>query len=98
MQLKELSTQVKLIEQEKSAMEEAIAQLADDRDEIEAMKDTAILNREELQSRVSELEQHLEMTSDKLQVNIIFQSFIIIIPHSFLYYCFAIKLSLVLRG
>ena len=78
MQLKELSTQVKLIEQEKSAMEEAIAQLADDRDEIEAMKDTAILNREELQSRVSELEQHLEMTSDKLQVNIIFYLFLML--------------------
>lgn len=35
---------------------------------MEADKETAILNKEELQSRVSELEQHLEQTQDKLQV------------------------------
>ena len=49
-------------------MEEAIAQLADDRDEIEAHRDSAVLHEEELQSRVAELEQHLEQTQEKLQV------------------------------
>ena len=49
-------------------MEEAIAQLADDRDEIEAHRDSAVLHEEELQSRVLELEQHLEQTQEKLQV------------------------------
>lgn len=55
-------------ELDKSAMEEAIAQLADDRDEIEAHRDSAVLHEEELQSRVLELEQHLEQTQEKLQV------------------------------
>ena len=49
-------------------MEEAIAQLADDRDEAEASRDTALLQREDLQSRIAELEHHLEQTQDKLQV------------------------------
>lgn len=49
-------------------MEEAIAQLADDRDEAEASRDTALLQKEDLQSRIAELEQHIEQTQDKLQV------------------------------
>ena len=49
-------------------MEEAIAQLADDRDEAEARRDTALLQKEDLQSRIAELEQHIEQTQDKLQV------------------------------
>lgn len=49
-------------------MEEAIAQLADDRDEAEANRDTALLQKEDLQSRIAELEQHIEQTQDKLQV------------------------------
>ena len=48
-------------------MEEAIAQLADERDEAEANRDTALLQKE-LQSRIAELEHHLEQTPDKLQV------------------------------
>ena len=49
-------------------MEEAIAQLADERDEAEANRDTVLLQKEELQSRIAELEHHLEQTQDKLQV------------------------------
>ena len=67
-QLKELTAHLKLMDLEKSALEEAITQIAEDRDEIEAHKEAAVLNKEELQSRVSELEQHLEQTQDKLQV------------------------------
>ena len=51
------------------AMEEAIAQLADDRDEAEANRDVALLQTEELQSRIAELEHHLEQMQDKLQVS-----------------------------
>lgn len=69
-QLKELTLQLKSHDLDKSAMEEAIAQLADDRDEIEAHRDTALLQTEELQSRIAELEQHLEQTEDKLQVQL----------------------------
>ena len=50
-------------------MEEAIAQLADDRDEADANRDVALLQKEELQSRIAELEHHLEQIQDKLQVS-----------------------------
>jgi chromosome segregation ATPase len=66
--LRDLAELLKSHELDKSAMEEAIAQLADDRDEIEANRDSAVLHAEELQTRVTELERHLEQTQEKLQV------------------------------
>lgn len=61
---------MQLMENDKNSLEEALTQIAEEKDEVEADRDVAILNKEDLTSRVSELEKDLEQTQDKLQVRL----------------------------
>lgn len=60
---------IKRLEENSSIMEEVISKLDDEKDKLESYRDNAEIIKEELQSRIYELEFELSKTSEKLQVD-----------------------------
>lgn len=57
------------MEKDKETLEEIVTRFAEERDELEANHNNLDIHKEQLESRIVELESDLEEAVDKLQVN-----------------------------